>query len=127
MAGEHSVPGTWTALVNAQAISDAGSNTSTAVSNDTKLGTEIGVTCAYGATATEGLKVYIAAEIDGTNYETVNDVPMFISLEYAVSATRYKRFWVPGSTGDFKIICTNDSGASVTVDVDYRQHTVATA
>ena len=93
MTGEYTRPESWTALVNAQAITDTGSNTSGAVSNDATLGTEVSVQIAYGGTATEGVKVYVAAETEP-------------------------------HVGDFKIILTNDSGASVTADVDYRQPTV---
>jgi len=58
---------------------------------------------------------------DGTNFETESDAPWGFSMPYATSVTRRKVFTVPGSIGSFKILLTNDTGASVTADVDYRQ------
>ena len=104
-------------IITAQAISDAGSFTlGTAISNDVTLGTEITVACAYGGTATEGIIVYVVGDIDGTNFEAVADRPWGIRLAYSVSTTHRRRFFVPPWVRNFKLIITNDSGASVTVN-----------
>lgn len=109
--------GSWTTLAGSQAIADASTHTTAAVSNDTKLAREISVACAYGATATEGIKVYILRDIDGTNYEAVVDNPWGFEMPKTVSTTHRRTFTVPGTISKFKVHITNDSGAQVTVDI----------
>lgn len=126
MTGEFDWSGTYTALVNAQAIADTADNTSAAVSLDGKLAAKVGVTVAYGATASEGVKVYVLGLVDGTNYETEADKPWGFKMPATVSTTHRRVFTIPASLYDsFKILITNDSGASVTVDVDYDTATAA--
>lgn len=125
MAGEFDWTLTWTAETDAQAIADAADHTSGAISNDTKLATEVAITIAYGATATEGVKVYLLREVDAS-YEAEGDDPWGFEMPSSVSTTHRRTFTVPASTAArFKILITNDSGASVTADIDYRQAVAA--
>jgi hypothetical protein len=112
----------WTATsIASSSISNAGSATTSAViSNDGFAATEVAVTVAYGA-ATEGVKVYILRDVDGT-YETVNDTPFAFQMPYTTSGTRIKTLLVSGTAvSQFKVKVTNDSGASATVTVSYKQ------
>lgn len=120
MAGEFDWTLTWTADTNAQAVADAASHTSGAISNDTNLATEVAIQVAYGATATEGVKVYVARE-GASAYEVVADNPWGFEMPATVSTTHRRTFTVSGDIARFKVIVTNDSGASVTLDIDYRQ------
>lgn len=125
MAGEMDWTLTWTADADGQTIADAGSHTGGAISNDTKLATEVAVKCAYGGTATEGVVVYLLREGD-TAYEDVDDAPFSTGvMEYAASTTYRKTFTVAANIPRFKVLITNDSGAQVTVDIDYRQAVAA--
>lgn len=111
--------------INGGSISDASNATTAAISNDEVGGTEVSVRVTYGGTATEGIKVYVLRDLDGTNYETVNDNPWGIELPYAVSGSRSRVFTIPSQlASNFKIHVTNDSGAAVTCTVKTRQFTL---
>lgn len=98
--------------------------TTAAISNDNKSETEVSVTIAYGGTADEGVKVYILRDVDGTNYEAVADGPWGFMLPYTISTTHRRSFTVAGDrVSSFKVHVTNDSGATVTATVRYRQAT----
>lgn len=126
MTGEYDWTGTYTPLVDAQAVADAGDHTSVAVSLDGKLAAKIGVTVAYGATVNQGVKVYVLGLVDGTNYEGEADSPWGFEMPATVSTTHRRVFTIPAGLHDsFKILVTNDSGAQVTVDVDYDTATAA--
>ncbi len=115
----------WAATsINATAIANAGNATTAAISNDLKTATEVSVTAAYGATATQGLKVYILRDVDGTNYEAVADGAWGFEMPKTVSANHRRSFTVPDSVSNFKVHVTNDSGASVTTTVRTRQAVV---
>lgn len=124
MAGEQDWTLTWTALVDAQSIADAADHNGGAISNDTKLDTEVAIKVAYGATANEGVKVYILREGD-TDYEAEGDDPWGFEMPYSVSTTHRRTITVPAEIARFEVLLTNDSGASVTADVDYRQAVAA--
>lgn len=126
MTGEYNWSGTYSPLVNAQAVATGADHTSaTAISLNNKLAAKVGITVAYGGTATQGVKVYVLGLVDGTNYEAEADGPWGFEMPYTVSATHRRQFVVPASLHDsFKILVTNDSGGSVTVDVDYDTATV---
>ena len=80
---------------------------------------------AYGGTATEGVRVYVFRDVDGTNYEAVIDNPWTVMMAYATSVSRRKTFFVPGDqVSRFKIHLTNDAGAQVTATVTYQQFTL---
>jgi len=126
MSGEFDWTGTYTALVDGQAVANGGSHTSGAVSNDGKLATKVGVSVAYGGTASEGVEVRLLGLIDGTNYEAEGDAPWGFTMPFSTSTTHRRTFVVPAWVeDDFKILVTNDSGASITLDVDYDQATAA--
>lgn len=124
MAGEYDWTLTWTALLNAQAISDSSDHNAGAISNDGKLATEVAIKIAYGATATEGVVVSILREGD-TDYEAAGDSPFSFSMPYTASTTHRRTISVPGDIGRFEVLLSNDSGAEVTADVDYRQAVAA--
>lgn len=116
----------WTSTsINASSVANAGSATTAAISNDNKLETEVGVSVAYGGTASEGIKVYILRDVDGSNYEDANTAWGF-EMPKAVSTT-YRRTISVGSASNFKVLVTNNTGASVTVTVTYRQAAGITA
>lgn len=109
------------ANIDGTAINNEAALTSDAISNHLKLDTEVSVAIAYGATANEGVVVYVLGDTDGTNYETVDDAPWGFDMPYAVSVTRRRRFTVPAQVGSFKLLLTNDSGAQAAATVRYRQ------
>ena len=123
MSGEMDWTLTWSSLQNGTTITDTNFQTSTAVSNDEKLGTEVAVEVAYGATVDEGVKVYIPREDGDGTYEdpNANDKPWGFEMPSAVSGTARKSFTVPASIPRFKVVLENNTGATVTVSVDYRQ------
>jgi len=126
MSGEFDWTGTYTAEVNAQSVADAGDHTSGAISNDGKLATKVGITVAYGGTANEGVKVFVLGLVDGTNYEAEADDPWGFEMPFSTATTHRRTFVVPAGVHDsFKILATNDSGAQITLDVDYDQATAA--
>ena len=55
--------------------------------------------------------------------EAIVDEPYSFMLAYSTSVTRRMLHTVPGWAGDFKVIVENQTGATVTVDVYYRQLT----
>lgn len=119
----------WTTIINAASIGNNGTQTSSAISHTGspgKAGTAVGVTVAYGSTATAGLVVYVAKEVDGTpTYELIGDEPQGVVLPYAVSTSIHREFTVQGTDcPSFKVIVKNPSGASVTVTVGYRQYSI---
>jgi len=113
--------------IAASAVANSGNAETAALSNNSKLGTEVSIAAAYGATATVGLKVYVLREVDTTTYEAVADKPYGFEMPFTVSTTHRRGFWVPHSFGAFKIRVENASGASVTVTVKTRQQTGVTA
>ncbi len=119
----------WTATsIASSAVSNGGSATTGAISLDGAIACDISIECAYGGTATEGLKVYILRDIDGANFESIDDNPYGFSLAYAASVTRRKGFSVPAQgLSAFKVLLVNDAGASVTATVRYKLSTVGSA
>lgn len=119
---------TWTTTsINASAVANAGTAITAAISNDLKLGTEVSVEIAYGATASQGVKVYILRDVDGTNYEAVADGAWGFEMPKTTSTTHRRSFTVSADISRFKIHLTNDSGASVTATVRYQQAVGTTA
>jgi len=114
-----------TTSIASSSIADAGSASTAAISGDLKAETEVSITITYGAIATEGVKVYILRDVDGTNYEAATDSPWVIEMPSAVSATKRKTINV-GNLSSFKVHLTNGSGASITATVDYKQSVVTT-
>ena len=124
MAGELDWDASDTALVNAASVTDGSTNTSAAVDNDGKASTEVVVTAAYAAGATtEGLKVYLLRVADGANYQDIDDDPILLTeMPHGNGVTRQFTFTVLAEEmRAFKVYCTNDSGQTVTLDIDYRQ------
>jgi hypothetical protein len=116
-----------TSSINGSAVSNAGSANTAAIDNDGKWATEVSVQVAYGATASQGLRVFVDRDIDGTNYETGGSKPWGFEMPKAVSTTFYRTFTVQASeVSKFRVRVTNDSGASVTVTVRTRQATLDT-
>lgn len=124
MSGEPDWTLTWTAETDGQAIATGADHTTGAISNDAKLDTEVAIQVAYGATASQGVKVYVLRE-GASDYEAEADNPWGFEMPYSTSTTHRRTFTVPASIGRFKVLLTNDSGASVTADVDYRQSVAA--
>lgn len=122
------VDDSWTADTTAETISDGGSYTSGAISLDEYLGAIVSIICDYGGTADEGIKVYVAGEGGDGTYEAVADEPFGIQLPATVSTTHRDRLVVDARNyASFKIIVTNDSGASVDVDIYYKRFQLESA
>lgn len=112
--------------IASSSISDGGSATTTsAIDQSGNTATEVFVEIAYGATVNEGAFVYVLKEkAGGGAYEDIDDDPYGFEMPSAVSSTRNRALPVPGVVANsFKILVTNDSGASVTATVDYKQAT----
>lgn len=106
----------WTTdgTVNSSSVTNASTATSDAYSNDTKLNTRVSIEIAYGSAPSEGVKVYILADVDGTNFEDANSAPWGFEMPYAASTTIKKAFDVPAHINDFKVYLTNDTGDTIT-------------
>lgn len=114
-----------TTSISASSITNTSTATTAAINNDGKSTTEVSIQIAYGGTANEGVKVYLLRDTDGTNYEDTTDAPWAFMMPYAISVTRRRTFTVSAMmVSNFKIKLTNDSGATVTATVRYRQATV---
>lgn len=114
----------WTnTSINASTVTDGSSaTTSSAISNDTKSATEVSITVAYGATANEGIVVTVLRDVDGTNFEAVADLPWGMAMPFDISTTFRRTFTISAEkVSSFKVRVSNDSGASVTVSVKYKQ------
>ncbi len=113
----------WSTLISAQNIANAGDLPSDEVSLDQHWSAEVSVAVTYGATATQGVKVYVLREVDASpTFEGEADSPWGFEMPYAASATRRRTFSVDGlSLRDFKVHLSNDSGAQVTATVKYRR------
>jgi hypothetical protein len=108
-------------------IATGATDTGDAITLDGKSSVQVAVECAYGGTATQGLKVFILGDYDGTNYQVAASVPS-VEVAYATSSTRTLIIPVSGfEMSKFKVHLTNDSGATVTTEVRYRYNTITTA
>lgn len=116
----------WTnSSINGSTVTDGSSATTAAISNDGKSATEVSITVVYGGTANEGIVAYVLRDTNGTNYESVADLPWGIALPADISTTFRRTFTVTADrVSNFKVHVTNDSGASVTATVKYRQAVV---
>ena len=117
--------GSWVELHTGQSITNGSSFTSDAISGAGKIATEVGVVIDYGATATEGCEAFPLAEIDDSgNYQTIADLPAGARMAYSTSTTYHViiSFDVMNSR---KIGIRNNSGATVTGHVYYRQAVLA--
>lgn len=111
-----------TTSINGSTVGNGSSETtSSPISNDGKIGTQVSVTVVYGSPATAGVQMMILRDIDGTNFESPNDLPWGLSLPYTASGTHRRAVTVPPDIGDFKVAVVNPSGASVTATVRTRQ------
>jgi len=115
----------WTTTsINSTSIVTAANSTTAAISSSVKIVTEVSIAIAYAGTATEGVKIYVLRDIDGTNYETVNDMPWGFQMPFAASVTRYRTFTLSGvAISKFKILVSNASGGTVTATVRFKQAT----
>lgn len=118
----------WTAIDTSLSISTGSTDTSDAISLDGKAAAEVSIECAYGATASTGLKVYICRDVDGTNYEAAADLPFGVVLAYSTSTTYRRTITIDaGQVGSFKILLSNASGATVTVTTRIRYAVVGSS
>jgi hypothetical protein len=119
----------WTATsIASSTITNTSNSTTSSISNSGKIGTEVSVTIAYGGTATQGVIVNVLRMVDdGPTYESAaNDAPWGFSMPYAISTTFHRTFNVAGDRASkFEVYLSNNSGASVTATVDYKQFTVS--
>ena len=125
----------WTTIDAAIALTTGGtvSDTSDAISLDGKAACEVSIDTDYSdhAKATDGLHVYLLRDINGTDYEGVDDVPFGFEMPFLQNGTRRRTFSVdPGMIGSFKILLVwgNTTASSVaTTATSYRTATVPAA
>lgn len=112
----------WTAVDTDLAVSSGADDTSDALSLDAKAAAEVSVKAVYAAgSPTQGLKVYLLRDTDGTTYEGEADLPWGFEMPYSGGGTYRRSFSVdPSRLGGFKILVTNDSGVQVTVTTKVR-------
>lgn len=114
--------------ISSTSIADGTAATTAALSLDEKSACEVSVTVTYGATATEGVKVYVLRDTDGTNYETVDDKPWGFELAKSSGTTRRRTFTVAADrVSVFKVSVVNDTGDDVTATVRTRNAVVEVA
>lgn len=116
-----------TTSINSSTVTNGSSATTGAIDNNNKAGTEVTVTIAYGSPANSGVIVSVLRIINGTpTYESgANDTPWSFALNYNASSTYNRAFTVPADrVSKFEVYVSNNSGASVTATVQYKQFTV---
>ena len=120
--GSYTTDGT----INNVTVSNAGSQTGDATSMDGLYCVQVAVQCTYGGTATQGLKIFVLADYDGTNYQLTTDNVYSIAMVYATSAAKTCVFTIYASDfSRFKIKLTNDAGADITATyVRYKTATI---
>lgn len=113
---------TWTAIDTNLSISTGSDDTSDALSLDGKVAAELSVKAVYAAgSPTQGLKVHILRDTDGTNYEAEADLPFSFSLPYSGGGTHPRTFSLDAArVSAFKVLLTNDSGVTVTATTKIR-------
>lgn len=104
----------------ASTVTNGSAGTTAAIDCDGKSSLEVSISCVYGGTANNGLKVFILRMIDDTpTYEAQADIPQGVELAYSISGTHRKAFTIDCRLiSKCKIEVQNDSGASVTVTVN---------
>lgn len=124
----------WTTALNNLTINDTASTATGSISNDQKISTVVSIEVTYGTSTTEGVKVFVESDVDGTNFEDAfTSVPDVVSrvyqLPYTDSQKFYKQIVVPATDySAFRVRVTNDSSATATgVYVRYKQAVVTTA
>lgn len=119
----------WTTHLSGQAISTGSSYTTNVIALDALAAVEVSIEADYAAgSPTQGLKVYILRELDGTNYQTIDDAPWGWEMPYAGGAERRGAVTIRGDEmGRFKILLSNASGVTVTVTVRYRTAVIGSA
>jgi len=119
---------TWNSTsIAASTVTNTSSATTAAIDNSNHAATEISVTIVYGGTATTGAVVNILRMVDDTpTFESAtNDSPFGFSLPFATSTTFHRSITVAGDRiSKFKVYVSNNTGASITATVNYKQSTV---
>lgn len=111
--------GSETNLASAQAVANGADLTTAAVDLSGKIAARVGIKCVYGGTATQGLVVHVLGLVAGSDYEAEADEVWQVALAYSVSGTHRRVLSVLAQDYEaFKVLVTNDSGASVTVTID---------
>lgn len=108
--------------IAASSVGNGSSATTAAIDCDGHSFVEVSIKCVYGNPANNGLKAFILRMVDDTpTYESQNDQPQGVELAYATSGTRVKTFTIDcRMVSKFKIQVQNDTGATVTVTVNYK-------
>ena len=123
--------GSWQSIDTDLAISHGSDDTSDAISLDNVAACEVSVKAVYSNhTITQGTKVYVLRDTDGTNYEGESDNPWGFEMPYVQNGTRRRSFAVdPSQLGGFKLLQTYDGGASstATMTTKYRVATLDSA
>lgn len=114
---------TWTdTSINSSSITDTNSSTTAAISNDQKVATEVSVDIDYGGTTDEGVFCYVLRDVNGTDFEAVDDRPFGFEMPFSSGNTRRRTFVVAADrVSKFKVQLVNNTGATVTASVKYRQ------
>lgn len=113
--------------IAASTVTNTSSATTAAIDNSSHAGTEVSVTVAYGGTATQGLVVNVLRMVDDTpTFESATTDACFgFSIPYSTSTTFHRVFSVSSDRiSKFKVFVSNNTGASVTVTVKYKQYVV---
>jgi hypothetical protein len=116
--------------INASTITNTSTSTTAAINNSGKVATEISVTIAYGGTANQGAIVNVLRMVDDTpTYESgANDAAWGFAMPYAISTTYHRTFTVSAEKASkFEVYVSNNSGASVTATVNFKQMTISIA
>lgn len=113
----------WTSTsINSNTVSNTGSIATGTIDNSGHSATEVAVSVTYPSSGTTaGIDVYVLRDVNGT-YEAVGDSPFGFVMDFAVSTTFNRTFTVMSDrVSKFKIEILNNSGASATVTVSYKQ------
>lgn len=123
---------TWTtdATLSNATIAASTVTSGDAVSQDTKVATEITVTATYHTSATKGVDLLILRQIGSDAYEAATDAPQVVALPFLANTTKSITVAIQAAdAASFTLaVRNNDTAQSATaVTVKYRQAVVTIA
>lgn len=108
-------------------ITDTSSDDSAEYSNDAGLVHEFACDFDYGATYDGPALVHVLRKLSTADYEETENAYAVFAVIGAISTAGRKVFTVGPEVNTFMLRIVNDSGATVTVDLDYKTGKIVSA
>ena len=106
--------------LNAQVITNTNAANGQDYSFNSIIQRRFGVTCVYGASATQGAVIYVQPKV-GTNYGANVNANKAITIEFIAASTVYQEFILESANTpkDCRLNVDNNSGDSITITVEH--------